>query len=142
MFGLQHVQEMENMQREMDQLFRGFGFSPAYGSRVNQIVFEVVDNGESFSIAAPLPGLNIEKFDISVLGRRLNISGEFSTPELPADARWYRQERSAGVFEKNLQLSTDLDTEKIEAEYKRGILIINLPKAASALPKKIEINVG
>ncbi|MDX2480680.1 MAG: Hsp20/alpha crystallin family protein [Desulfuromusa sp.] len=141
MFGLQHVQEMETMQREMDQLFRGFGFSPAYGSRVNQVVFTVVDNGKSFDVAAPLPGLDIEKLNISVLGRRLTISGEFSTPELPADVRWHRQERSAGAFEKNLQLSVDLNTEKIKAEYNHGLLTINLPKAASALPKKIAINV-
>jgi HSP20 family protein len=142
MFGLQHVQEMKNMQQEMDQLFRGLGFSPAYGSRVNQIVFQAVDNGESFSVSAPLPGLDIEKLEINVLGRRLTISGEFSAPELPVDARWQRQERSAGRFEKNLQLSADLDTEKVKAEYKHGILTIDLPKAASALPKKIAINVA
>lgn len=142
MFGLQQVQEMGHMQREIDQLFRRFGFSPAYGSRLNQVVFKVVDNGESFSITAPLPGLDIEKFDISVLGRRLTISGAFSTPELPPDVRWHHQERSSGRFEKSLQLAADLDTEKIKAEYQHGILTINLPKAASAMPKKIAINVA
>lgn len=142
MFGLQLVNEMENMQREMDQFFRGFGFSPAYGSQGKQIDFRVVDNGKSFSVEVPLPGLDTEKLNISVLGRRLTVSGEFSRPELPQDVRWHRQERSAGTFEKNLLLSTNLDTEKVEAEYKQGILKINLPKAASALPKKIVINVG
>ena len=141
-FGLQFVNEIENMQREMDQLFRGFGFSPTYEPQARQIDFKVVDNGESFSVEAPLPGLDIEKLNISVLGRRLTVSGEFSHPELPQDVRWHRQERSAGTFEKNLQLAANLDTEKIEAEYKQGILKINLPKATSALPKKIEIKVG
>lgn len=142
MFGLQFVNEMENVQREMDQLFRGFGFSPAYGSQAKQVNFQVIDNGESFVVEAPLPGLDSEKLDISVLGRRLTVSGEFLHSELPADVRWHRQESNAGTFEQNLQLSADLDTEKIEAEYKLGILKLNLPKAASALPKKIEIKVG
>ena len=140
--GLQFVNEIENMQREMDQLFRGFGFSPTYESQVKQIDFRVIDNGESFSVVATLPGLDIEKLNISVLGRSLTVSGEFSRPELPQDIRWHRQERSTGTFEKNLQLAANLDTEKVEAEYKQGILKINLPKVASALPKKIEITVG
>ncbi len=142
MFGLQLVTEMENVQREMDQLFRGFGFSPAYGSQAKQVNFQVTDNGESFSVEAPLPGLDSEKLDISVLGRRLTVSGEFSRPELPADVRWHCQECNTEAFEQSLQLPADLDTEKVEAEYKMGILRLNLPKAASALPKKIEIKVG
>lgn len=141
-FGLQFVSEIENMQREMDQLFRGFGFSPTYEPRDRQIEFKVADNGESFSVEAQLPGLDIEKLDISVLGRRLTVLGKFSQPELPQDVHWHRQERSAGTFEKNIQLPANLDTEKVEAEYQQGILKIKLPKAASALPKKIEITVG
>ena len=142
MFGLQFVNEVENMQREMDQFFRGFGYRPTYGSQQKQINFKATDTGQSISVEAPLPGLDIEKLNISVLGRRLTVSGEFSRPEVPQEVRWHRQERSAGTFEKNLQLAVNLDTEKVEAEYKQGILKINLPKAASALPKKIEINVG
>ena len=142
MFGLQLVNEMANVQREMDQLFRGFGFSPTYNSAENQINFKVLDSDEQFSVEAPLSGLDIEKLDISVLGRHLTISGEFSAAELPPDVRWHRQERSGGKFEQKLQLSADIDTEKIEAEYRQGILKINLPKAASALPKKIAINVS
>lgn len=142
MFGLQFVNEMENMQREMDQLFRGFGFNSAYGSEAKTIDFKVIDKGENFRVEAALPGLDVEKLNISVLGRHLTVSGEFSRPELPQEARLYRQERNDARFEKNLQLAANLDTEKVEAEYKQGILKINLPKAASALPKKIAISVG
>lgn len=142
MFGLPLVNEMANMQREMDQLFRGFGFSSTYSPTENQTNFKVLDSDEKFSVEAPLPGLNIEKLDISVLGRHLTISGEFYAAELPQDVRWHCQERSGGTFEQKLHLSADIDTEKIEAEYRQGILKINLPKAASALPKKIAVNIG
>ena len=142
MFGLQFVNEMENMQREMDQLFRGFGFNAAYGSEAKTVNFKIIDKGESFLVEAALPGLDVKKLNISVLGRHLTVSGEFSRPELPQEARLHCQERSDAKFEKKLQLAANLDTEKIEAEYKQGILKINLPKVVSALPKKIAINVG
>lgn len=141
MFGLQFMNEAGHFQREMDQLFQGLGFSPVHVAQAEQIEFKVQDNGESHSINASLPGLDSENLNISILGRRLTISGEFSHPDIPADAVWHRQERSRGKFEQNIQLSSNLDLEKIEAEYTDGILNIILPKAASALPKKIAVKV-
>jgi len=140
MSGLQFVNELENMKREMDQLFRGFGFAPVYGSQQQSFDFTVNDNGDCFVINAPLPGLDIQKLDISVLGRNLTISGEFAVPEVPTEVNWYRQERNSGTFHRELLLPTDLDNEKIGAEYQHGILQITLPKALSALPRKIIIN--
>ncbi len=142
MFGLQFVNDMETMQREMGQLFQNFGFQPAYGCSEKPVKMKVLDQGENLAVEVPLPGLDIEKLDINVLGRRLTISGEFLAPELPEEVRWHRQERHGESFESRFQLSTDVDLEKIEAEYKQGILRINLPKATSALPKKITVKVN
>jgi HSP20 family protein len=142
MFGLQLVNEMENMQHQMDQIFRGFNSSPIYDSQTKNIDFKVLDNGDNYSVAAPLPGLDVEKLDISILGRRLTVSGEFTQQVLPEEVCWHRRERSTEAFEQNLQLPTNLDAEKIEAGYTDGILKINLPKALSALPKKIAVTVG
>ncbi len=141
MFGLQFINDMENMQRDMGQLFRSLGVQPAYRSLEKPISMKVVDRGENLAVEAPLPGLDIEKLDIRVLGRRLTIAGEFLASELPENVRWHRQERRGGSFESHFQLSADIDLEKIEAEYKQGILRITLPKAASALPKKITVKV-
>jgi len=141
MFGLQIMNDARNMQREMDQLFRGFGFSPAPIAQDSHIEFQVQDNGDHYNIKASLPGLDSEKLNISVLGRRVTIAGEFSDPDIPEDGVWHRQERSRGKFEQNIQLSTHLDMGKIEAEYVDGILHMTLPKAASALPKKIAVKV-
>ena len=142
MFGLQFVNEVGSVQREMDQLFRGFGFTPSYGSESMQIKFQVTENDASHSVRASLPGLDSEKLSINVLGRRLTISGEYSKPEAPENSHWHRQERHRGNFEQNIQLSTNLDVEKIEAEYIDGILNITLPKAVSDLPKKIAVKVS
>ena len=142
MFGLQFVNEFENMQREMDQVFRGFGMRPLAGVVDQRNGFKVVDKGESFSVKASLPGLDPEKLDINVLGRKLTVAGEFVRPEIPENVRWHRQERRCGSFAQSLYLSADIDAEKIGAEYKQGVLTIDLPKAAAALPKKIEVSVN
>jgi len=142
MFGLQILNEMESLQREMDQIFRGVGVRSAADVVRANIGFRVHDNDDHYSVVAALPGLDAEKLDINVLGRQLTISGAFAKSDVPEGARWYRQERRSGEFEQRIELPTNLDTEKIEAEYANGILKIKLPKAASVLPKKIEVKVS
>ncbi|MCF6267589.1 MAG: Hsp20/alpha crystallin family protein [Desulfuromusa sp.] len=139
MFGLQMLNEMESLQREMDQIFRVFGTRPGYDIVRQNVGFKVSDNDDHYTVVAALPGLDTEKLGIDILGRQLTVSGVFATPDVPEDARWYREERRRGEFEQIIELPTNLDTEKIEAEYTNGILKIVLPKAASVLPKKIAL---
>lgn len=138
MFGLQFINEMEAIQRQMDQVFCGMNRV----ERSNDIALSVAEEEKEFKVRAVLPGLDVEKLDISILGRKLKISGDFIPEELHEGARWYRQERRSGAFEKVLQMNSNLDAEKVEAEYINGILEIRLPKAESAVPKKIAVNVG
>ncbi len=142
MFGLQMIHEIDNMQREMEHLFRGLGFQPAGCDWQQASVFTVKDMGEAFQVEAALPGLETEKIDIKVLGRRLTVAGEFAQPEVPEGATWHRRERNGGRFERSLQLAANIDSDQVEAEYQQGILRIKLPKAASALPKKIEVRIA
>ena len=139
MLALQMFNEMENLHREMDQLFRGFGFAPVYGVRSLAPTFKLKDAGEVYTVAASLPGIDADKLEINVVGRQLNISGEFADSKVPEDAVWHRQERYAGSFQQSLGLPEQVDTNKVEAEYRNGILLIRLPKVAAALPKKISV---
>lgn len=137
MIGLQMTHEMDKLQREMQQLFCGFGSVVDNAPQTSRI--KLADKGEAFELEATLPGLDIDKLDINILGRRLTLSGEFVTADAPEDATWHRNERQGGRFEKSLQLTADVEAEQVEAEYQLGILRITLPKAASALPRKINI---
>lgn len=140
MFGLQMVNEMQSFQREIDQLFGGCGFAPAHKSirQPDRFSLRVVE--DAYVVEAPLPGIDLEKLEINVLGRRLTLSGEL-VPAASGDAvTWHRQERSGGPFRQTLLLPLDVDSDKVDAEYKNGILRISLKKAASALPKKISVN--
>lgn len=139
MFGLQFINEIEALQRQMNQTFRTM---PSAVTASRDIALTIAEEEKGYRVRARLPGLDVEKLDISILGRQLKISGAFAQEELPAEARWHRQERQRGHFEKVLQLSANLDAEKVEAEYRHGILQIHLPKAESAMPKKITVNVA
>lgn len=139
MFGLQMINEMENFQREMEQLFRGCGL-PAVPSAVRQAErLNWRDSADALVVETPLPGIDVEQLEISVLGRHLTISGELAGNKVGEDVTWHRQERDSGVFRQSLLLPVDVDSDKVNAEYKNGILRISLPKAASAIPKKISI---
>ncbi len=139
MFGLQIMNEMRSLEREMNQALRHMNFvEPAAG----KVTFKVRDKGDSFAVEAALPGLDVEKLEIDVIGRKLGISGAFKESEVDAGARWHRRERLSGRFEQSLLLAAELDTEKVAAKYEYGILTIDLPKAAQAVPKKISVKVG
>ncbi len=139
MFGLQMFNEMEKLQREMDQVFRGTGLcEPA---RAQQLAsrLKLRDTGEAFVVEAPLPGIDSDKLEINVLGRRLSLSGEYRAEEVADNALWHRQERPSGAFKQAIHLPAAIDADKVEAEYKHGTLRVNLPKAQSAKPLKIAV---
>ncbi len=140
MLGLSFVNEMETMQRELDQLFRGFGFNSELEQQRQQFNFKVQDNETDFSITAALPGLDIETLDIEILGKHLTVAGEIVALKQPDNVRWHRQERPTGTFVQDMHLATDVDTDNIIAEFKNGVLHLTLPKATSALPQKIAVN--
>ncbi|NOY14364.1 MAG: Hsp20/alpha crystallin family protein [Deltaproteobacteria bacterium] len=142
MFGFQMIQEMDNLQREMEQIFRGLNFAPAFPALSQASALKLRDVGEAFVVTATLPGIDSDKLDISILNRQLNLSGEFAAAEVPETAIWHRRERNTGRFERSLQLPVNVDADQVEAEYKQGILSIRLPKAASELPKKISVKAG
>ena len=142
MFGLQMGNEMESFQQEMEKIFRGCGFTPVREPNSSAKRLKLRDAGEAFVVEAQLPGINAETLDINVLGRRLTLAGEFAEADAGEAVTWHRQERSRGAFRQALQLPLDVDSDKVEAEYKHGILRINLPKAASALPKQISVKIA
>ena len=142
MFGFQMIHEMDDLQREMEKIFRGLSFAPAFPALQQNSALKLRDAGEFFVVTAALPGIDGDKLDIRILGRHLTLSGEFVAAEVPETAVWHRRERNAGRFENSLQLPANVDADQIEAEYKHGVLSIKLPKTASAVPKKINVKVG
>jgi HSP20 family protein len=143
-------QELQTLRGAIDQLFADawpgfFGrdsfFLPGQSARGYPLINLSADP-ENYVVDAFAPGLDVESLDISVQSNNLTISGEKKpTPELPRE-NFHRKERSAGRFLRSYQLDSEIETERVNAVYKRGILTITLPKSAAAKPKQIPISVS
>jgi HSP20 family protein len=131
-------QEMDQLQREMNRLFdatsRGRVFnSPSYPA------INIWTNDDGQLITAEMPGVNPEDLDIDVTGDALSISGERVQDEVAKEARYHRRERSFGSFSRTIQLPFMVDTDRVDASFKNGVLQISLPRADADKPKKITV---
>jgi HSP20 family protein len=86
-----------------------------------------------------MPGLKEKDIEISVLGNELRILGGTESEKEEKDTKYHRRERFVGRFQRVLRFPVDIEDGKVEAKYESGILKITLPKAAAALPRKIEV---
>jgi len=100
----------------------------------------VSESSDAYHLEAEIPGVNPDALDLSVVGKELKISGERVAPNSES-YRVHRQEIQAGEFSRSLKFATELNADGVEASFKNGVLSLHLPKAVSAKPKKIHINV-
>lgn len=138
-------EEMENLRREVDDAFRHFGmgrlltptFLPGLGTgdfpRIN-----LSEDENNFYVEALVPGIEPEDLELNVMQGTLTLSGE--RKESGNDNQtWHRRERGAGKFMRTIELPAALNTERVDAEYRNGVLTVTLPKAEAAKPKKIAV---
>ena len=89
-----------------------------------------------------MPGLEAEDIDVDVRGDTLTLRGEKKMEEEKKEERYYRRERYSGSFQRSFQLPAGVQSDKVDAEFKNGILTINIPKSEELKQKKIEIKTG
>jgi HSP20 family protein len=131
-------QEMDQLQREMNRLFDATSTGRVFNSPSYPAI-NIWTNEEGQLISAEMPGIKPDDLNIDVTGDAISISGERKQEEIAKDARYHRRERSFGSFSRTIQLPFIVDTDKVEASFKNGILLINLPRAEADKPKKITI---
>lgn len=134
-------QEMDQLQREMNRLFditsKGHLFnSPSYPA------INIWTNEDGQLISAEMPGVKLDDINIDVTGDALSISGERRPEDVAKEASYHRRERNYGSFSRTVQLPFMVDTNKVEAIFTNGVLLIKLPRAEADRPKKIEIKIG
>ena len=95
---------------------------------------DITDTGDAYKLEAELPGFNKEDIKIDIEDGRLTISAEHSTDEKTEKDNYVRRERYCGSYSRSFDI-TGIDEEAIGAEYKDGILVLNMPKKAPEQPK-------
>lgn len=94
--------------------------------------------GDQFIVEFDLPGVDEDSLDLDIERNVLTVHA--TRPDLDADRETVAAERPRGVFSRQLFLGDTLDSNKIEASYRGGVLRLSIPVAEKAKPRRIQIN--
>lgn len=125
--------ELQRFHEEISRLFEGGRHSGEYPA------LNIWSNEVEAVIKAELPGFAPEDIEISVLQNTLTLRGTRQADELKEGETYHRQERWNGRFTRSLELPFDVEKERIEADFRNGLLTVRLPRAAEDRPRKIEV---
>ena len=137
--------EFDRMRREMDRLWDSF----LEGKRVRRYgeagewlaSIDVSETENDLIIRAELPGIDPKDIDISLNNGYLTIKGEKKQEKEEKDENYHLVERSYGSFSRSVQLPGEVQSEKIKASFKNGVLIVKIPKSKESKKKEIRIEV-
>jgi len=137
-----------SLQHEMNRLFeefhRGWGitpFSPAMPS-VFAPAANVTENDKDVCVTIELPGMDEKSIDLTLSRNCLTIKGEKSEEQEKTGKSYYRMERCFGSFQRDIQLPCDVETERAEACFKKGILTVTLPKSKESMRSLHKIKIA
>jgi len=101
---------------------------------------DLYEKNDHFVIKAELPGVDKKDITIDLKDRLLTLSGERSYDNEVNEENYYRRERSYGKFQRSFTLPADVDSDKIKAEFKDGVLQVEVPKPEQKKPKTVTIH--
>ena len=127
--------EMDRLEHEMGNIFSGVG----RGRSVNFPPINVFSSEDDVVITSEIPGIDPADIDLSVIGDTLTIKGSRKQHELAEGQTWHRRERGTGSFYRTVTLPFNVDGTKVEADYVKGVLKVELPRAEADKPKKITV---
>ena len=101
---------------------------------------DLYEKDDHYMIKAELPGVDKDAIKIDLKDRLLTLSGERTYDNEVKEENYYRRERSYGKFQRAFTLPADVDSEKIKAEFKDGILQIEVPKPEEKKARQVTIH--
>lgn len=126
--------ELHRLQRDMNRLFAGFTTPTCQYPALN-----LWSTADEAVVTAEVPGVDPKSMDVSVVGNVLTLEGERSADgDAPAEA-YHRRERGTGKFLRSIRLPYDVEADKVQAKYERGVVRITLPRKESTKPRRIAI---
>ena len=127
-----------HMERIFDSIFSSdVQDLSAWSPRVDVVEFE-----DKFEFTSELPGMSKKDIKLEIQHNSITISGEKHIEHDKTDKNYYVGERGYGNFRRSFQLPSHVDAKQINAEFKDGVLKINIPKLEEAKPKQIEIKIN
>jgi HSP20 family protein len=148
----------DSLRREIDRLFDNFH---PFGRRAPSMrsvfdlelpkftragwalapAMDLVEKDKEYEITAELPGIDEKDVEIKVANHTLTIKGEKTEEKEEKEKDYYLSERRFGSFHRSFQVPEGVDTDKIEANFAKGVLTVKLPKSAAAQKAEKKITV-
>jgi HSP20 family protein len=136
------LRDMSILQNRMNRLFEdALHTSPteSNGTDAWSPAADIYETDNDLVLQTDLPGIDPKQIDVRVENNVLTIRGERRFEPKVERENFHRVERPYGTFLRSFTLATPVESEKIQAHYKNGVLSITLPKAERAKPKRIQI---
>ena len=102
---------------------------------------DIKEKDKELLVTAELPGMDAEDIDISISDDVLTLRGEKKEEKEEKEGDYYHRELSYGSFHRDIPLPTEVETDKVEAEFKKGVLKVHLPKKPEEQRKAKKIQV-
>ncbi|HEU4344012.1 MAG TPA: Hsp20/alpha crystallin family protein [Candidatus Binatia bacterium] len=142
--------EMPQWEREMDRMFGDFfrervpslwseRLWPQRSLGMPEPAVDIYDEKDEFVVKAELPGMSKDDIQVNVTDNVLTIKGEKKKEESKEEKDYYRSERIYGAFMRSLSLPAEINSEKVRATFKDGVLEVRLPKSEQAKKKQISV---
>ena len=133
---------LDQMQRQMNRLMERFMPSGNGGSVLNYIPSaEMEETAEDIRLKLEIPGMEAKDLNVDVTENSVTISGERKSETKTEEKGMVRSEFQYGSFERKISLPSHVQNDKVQAEYKNGILSLILPKIEGEKHKAVKINV-
>lgn len=141
-------QEMEVMRRQLDRLFDDLApisqnrFPLAQDRKVWGPAIELQQTESDVVLRAELPGVDAKDLDVQVSREAVSISGEYRSETKSEDNKVFRSEFRYGNFHRVVPLPVEVHNDKVNAEFKDGILTLTLPKVTADRPQVVKVNLA
>ncbi len=136
--------QLYQLRDEMERMFSNLTAHPTVAGATRFVTgrefpaVNVWEDNDSVYAECELPAVRTEDLDISVMGDELTIKGRRSeTPE--PQATYHRRERAVGAFARTVRLPSEIASDRVEASLRDGVLLVTLPKAETAKPRKVQV---
>jgi HSP20 family protein len=100
---------------------------------------DILETEDALVLRADLPDVKPQDLDVRMENNTLTLSGKRSFDKDETVKGWHRIERSYGEFVRSFQVPPTVDTDKVGADYKNGVLTVSLPRKEAAKPRQVKV---
>ena len=139
------VRDMVHFNNNFSSFFDDFFYPSRETAREDeawnwQPAVDIYENDTAIVVKAELPGVDKKDISVDLNGDTLTLKGERTSENEVKEDKYYRKERVYGSFERHFKLPENVNPEKINADFKDGVLKVEIAKPEATKPKQITVH--